>query len=391
MTQTLAPLTVGEHITVRRETAPDARALVQWDRLVERSSGTDVTQLSAWSAVRSLAGFSPIYLLAFQGGTVVGGGLVNCRRVLGMLRVCYLPYGPLIDQSRPDAAMIAASLIRELTRLAHSSAMTFVQPPEGAKIISDGLLANGFRPSHANVAPAGSYRVDLAPPLEEIRRGFSKRLKSWTNRWDVSGVTVRRGDDRDVPMLLELMRETADRHGFEPPSLEQLSAIHSELAPLGHAAIFIGEVDGRAVAADLVTMLGDTVRGRRCGFDSRGGAGRLSVPAAVRWEIIKWAKNGGYRWLDFGGLPEPMLDDMLDRAVRTSDDWPGAHRAKLSFNGEPFRYPPAVELVRPRALRFAYDAARSSTRGQRLIDVAKTAIRVGRVPEFQGSDHRRQR
>lgn len=391
MAQTPAPVSVGERITVRWETAPDARTLAQWNGLVERSSGTDVTQLSAWSAIRSRAGFSPLYLLAFHRDTLVGGALVNCRRVLGMLRVCYLPYGPLVDQSRADASVIATSLITDLTRLAHSSAMTFVQPPEGADFISDALLANGFRPSHAGIAPAGSYRVDLAPSLEEIRRGFSRRLKSWTNRWDSSGVTVRRGDDRDVPILLELMNRTATRHGFEPPSLEQLSAIHSELAPLGHAAIFIGEVYGRPVAADLVTMLGDTVRGRRCGFDSSGAAGRLSVPAAVRWETIKWAKKAGYRWLDFGGLPKPMLDDMLDRDIRSSDDWPGAHRAKLSFNGEPFRYPAAVELVRPFVLRFAYEVARSSTRGRRLINVAKTAIRVGRVPAFQGSDHRRQR
>ena len=383
MAQPLASLSADERITVRWETAPDTRTLAQWDSLVERSSGTDVTQLSAWSAVKSRSGFSPIYLLAFHGDTLVGGGLVNCRRVLGMLRVCYLSYGPLDDHSRPDTSMIAASLIRDLTRLAHFSAMTFVQPPEGANFISDALLANGFRPSHAGVAPAGSYRVDLAPSLEEIRRGFSKRLKSWTNRWDANGVTVRRGGDRDVPILLELVDRTGVRHGFEPPSLEQLSAIHSELAPLGHAAIFIGEVDGRPVAADLVTMLGDTVRGRRCGFDSRGAAGRLSVPAAVRWEIIKWAKSAGYRWLDFGGLPQQMLDDMLDRGIRVSDDWPGAHRAKLSFNGAPFRYPPAVELLRPLALRFAYDAAQSSNRGQGLINVAKTALRVGRFPELQ--------
>lgn len=300
------------------------------------------------------------------------------RRLLGVLPVCYLPYGPLVDQSRTDASLIAEALLREIARLARSASMTFVQPPEGAEFMTDALLARGFRLSNAGIAPPGSYRLDLTRSLDEIRGGFSKRLKSWTNRWESKGVTVRRGDDRDLPILFELVAGTAGRQGFPAPSFEQLNAVYHELAPGDHVALFIGEFNGEPVAADLVTMLGCVVQGRRCGFDSSGPAGRFSVPAAVRWHIIKWAKNHGYRWLDFGGLPEKMLSDMLDRGVRNSDDWPSAHRTKLSFNGVPFRYPAAVELVRPFPVRWTYDIAQRNSYGQRLIGRLKAALRVSR-------------
>lgn len=368
----------ARRITVRCETSPSAQIRAQWDRLVERTPGTDVTQLSAWSVIRSSAGFRPRYVLASNGETVVGGALLQCRRLFGVLPVCYLPYGPVIDEAAKDDRELTGRITAELVRLARRSSMTFVQPPEGAEGIRDRLLANGFRPSHAGIAPVGSYRLDLTQPLEVIRAGFSKRLKSWTNRWQSKGVSVRRGDASDVPLLLALMDRSAARQGFRPSTMQQVEAVYRELAPRGHAAIFIGELDGRPVAADLITMLGETVQGRRCGFDSAGAAGRLSVPAAVRWEIIKWAKAAGYRWLDFGGLPEPMLDDMLDRGVRNSEEWPSAHRSKLSFNGRPFRYPGAVEMIHPRPVRFAYDAANASARGRRLIAGAKTALRVGR-------------
>ena len=40
----------------------------EWDALVERTPGTDVTQLSAWARVRASAGFSPLYVHAHQDG-----------------------------------------------------------------------------------------------------------------------------------------------------------------------------------------------------------------------------------------------------------------------------------------------------------------------------------
>ena len=368
----------AETIAVCRESNPSAAVRASWDRFVERCPGTDVTQLSGWSAVRAQAGFSSLYLLVYRHDDLVGGCLVQRRRLFGAVRVCYVSYGPLIDQSSPDADQIAELLLDELAAVARSSAMTFIQPPEGADHVTHRLLERGFRPSDAGIAPVGSYRVDLTRSTEEIRGGFSKRLKSWTNRWQSNGVTVRIGEERDIAILSDLLSCTSARQGFTPPSLDQLRCVYREFEPIGHAALFIGEVNGHPVAADLVTMLGDTVRGRRCGFDSSGTGGRFSVPAAVRWEIIKWAKGNGYRWLDFGGLPKPMLDDMIERGLRTSGDWPSAHRAKVSFNGVPFRYPMAMEFLRPIPIRWCYDLARGNAFGRRLINTVKSGLRVTR-------------
>jgi hypothetical protein len=372
----------GPPVTVRRETAPAPAVLARWDQLVDRSPGTDVTQLAAWATIRALVGYTPTYLLAFRGEVLVGGALVLRRTLLGLVSIGYLPYGPVIDQDSPARDAAAAALVDALTTLAGELTMTFVQPPEGAHDISNALLARGFRASSAGIAPAGSYRMDLTPPLEEIRAGFSKRLKSWTNRWESKGVTVRHGDERDLPLLHELMAYTAARQNFTPPSLEYMTALYHELAVDGHAALFVGEVHGKPVSADVVTMLGGRaagmVRGRLGGFDGSGDTGKLSVPASVRWEIIKWAKQQGYRWLDFGGLPERMVDDMIDRGIRTSEDWPSAQRGKLAFNGTPFRYPTPVELIRPSVIRYGYDLALRRPVGKRAAAFVKNLLRGNR-------------
>lgn len=89
---------------------------------------------------------------------------------------------------------------------------------------------------HAGIKPAGSsvsYRLGLTPPLEEIRAGFSKRLKSSTNRWESKGVRARQGDDRDLPLLVEPMAHTGARQGFTPPPLDHVRT-HRELVSGWH-------------------------------------------------------------------------------------------------------------------------------------------------------------
>ena len=186
---------------------------------------------------------------------------------------------------------------------------------------------------------------------------------------------MRPGDEDDVPLLAELQRKAADSQGYARPARpEYLQHLYVELSRTGNAALFIGEVHGVPVTADLVTMCGTTVRGRLSGFDRSGPGGRLSVPGATRWEIIRWARDSGYRWLDFGGLSEPPLRELIDEEPRTGDR-PGTDAAKLQYGGVPFRYPGPVELIRPRLVRSAYDTVNGLPWARAHLQQAKVALR----------------
>ena len=357
---------------------PGPEALRAWDLLVDRTPGTDVTQLSIWAGLRARVGFSPLYLLAYRGAELVGGAQILTRRVPVLGTVGYLPYGPLVAPDVAAADDVRRALVDALAVLGRRRLqILFVQPPEDDHDTSSELLQHGFRPSSAGIAPAGSIRIDLTADLAEIRSRFGKRLKSWTNRWESRGVTVRAGDERDVALLAELMATSAQHQGYTPLPLDYMTALYRELAATGHAVLFIGEVNGVPVAADLMTGCGDMVRGRLSGFDRSGEAMRLSVPAAIRWELIKWAKAQGYRWFDFGGLRPETLDALLGGHDRSTDTLPTADQPKLTFGGTAFRYPPAVEMIRPAALRTAYDLAWRSAAGRRLFSEVQSLLRRG--------------
>ena len=60
-------------VTVAVTTTPRPEELARWDALVQRTQGTDVTQLSAWARVRATKGYVPLHVFVCRGPDLVGG------------------------------------------------------------------------------------------------------------------------------------------------------------------------------------------------------------------------------------------------------------------------------------------------------------------------------
>ena len=364
----------GDDIDVRMLSELDPVTRREWDAMVRATPGTDVNQLTAWATVRSVVGYSARYVLVREGRRIVGGAQLLLRVAAGPAGLAYLPSGPVISPSAADRAAVVARLAESLTRWSNPVRPLFVQPPDDAEDVSAALLARGFRVSRAGVAPAGTLRLDLSASEEQLLAGLGRRLRYWTGKWAERGVAVRQGDERDVALLSELMAHSARHQGYQPLPQAYVETFYRELVASGNAVLFVGEVDGRPVAADLLTGCGGVIKGRLGGFDRSGPAGKLSVPGAMRWAAIRWARDQGYRWFDFGGIDPDMLADLQAGRTENEENWPGADRAKLSFGGTPFAYPPAVERIAP-PVRWAYDAATDSAVGRRWLEVVTERLR----------------
>jgi hypothetical protein len=362
-------------LSVQVESHPEPRELAEWDQLVRATPGTDVTQLSAWALVRAHVGYSPLYVFVRHEGRLLAGGQLLHRKVLEWGSIGYLPYGPL-SASGHHSALTLQLLTRVLSELAaRRFHALFIQPPEDGEPLRASLLSSGFRSSHAQLAAIGSLRVDVQLEEDELRARARRRLRPAANLWDKYRVTVREGEARDLPVLARLLGCSAEIHGFRPFELDYLRTLYRELRPAGQVVLLIGEVDGVPRAADLLTINADMLRGRFIGFDRSGGAARTGVPAAVTWAGIKWARSNGLRWYDMGGLPESVLSDMLDRGLKHNPDWPSTALAKLGWGATPFRYPAAVEFVRPRAQRLAYEFSQDNRAGKYLMRRAERWLR----------------
>src|SRR5882757_8040071 len=274
-------------MTVTEDPGPEL--LAAWDQLVSRTANSDVAQLSAWATLRRLADYQPLYVLATSGDEVLGGATLLRRRVPGLRKVGYLPYGPSIAD---DLVTIRASVREQLVHtLARSHAVLFVQPPDGGEDITIAMLQRGFRFSQAGIAPAATIRVDLTQSEDELRGNLSRRLRTWTRQWPERGVKVRVGDERDIPVLAKLAASTASYQGFTPFPESYLEATYAELSAGGHVVLLLGELSGSPVAAELLTGCGGVLKSRITGLDrSSSEAGKLNVASAMIWEAICWGK-----------------------------------------------------------------------------------------------------
>jgi lipid II:glycine glycyltransferase (peptidoglycan interpeptide bridge formation enzyme) len=132
------------------------------------------------------------------------------------------------------------------------------------------------------------------------------------------------------------------------------------------------------VAARLFTGCGGVLKERLVGMDRDPAAGRLSVPAAVEWEAIRWAKANGYRWVDFGGIRDTAVP-ILEEERSDSSTLTSSEAFKASFGGTPFRYPSPVEIVSSPVVRVAYDLSRRWPVGHRLVERTSHRLRAGRL------------
>ena len=364
-----------ERIGVTVTDAPAAAELAAWDQMVADLPGSDVTQLSRWATVRSTAGYRPLYVLAHRGGVLLGGALVLVRRVPLVGRLGYVSYGPIVADG-PLRAGVVASLADALVELTRTRLRAlFVQPVTGEDI-SGALLERGFRMSAAGVAPAATVRIDLSAPEERLRAGLSKRVRRWTNKWADAGVTVRRGGPDDLGVLLDLLRSSAQHQGFAELAPDYVHTLHRELAGGGLVEVFVGEVHGESVVAEMFTNCGGVLRCRLTGMNRSSAASALSVAAAVDWEAIRWAKRQGLNGFDFGGLSAEAAAIVADQGF-SSTELDGASRFKVAFGGRYHAYPRAVELIPSPVVRRLYDGLGSGSVGRLVLDRARRLMRHG--------------
>ena len=222
--------------------------------------------------------------------------------------VGYLPYGPVISldadagpSDRGGGCRIAAS-----------------RPPKDEDAVRPAAAGRRRHQPRASATGLPAVCTPASPRLPRFAwtfpetktscgHGLPKRLQAWTRKWPARGVSVRRGTQGDVALLARLHAASAQYQGFEPIPFDYLANLYPRLAPDGHAELFIGEVEGTPVAARLYTGCGGVFKARLAGMDRDSAAARLSVPAAVEWEAIRWAKANGYRWFDFGGIREAAV------------------------------------------------------------------------------------
>ncbi len=326
-------------------------------------------QSSLWAEVKALNGWKARRVIAFDGEQIIGGAQMLTRTVKFFGTIGYVPKGPILigeDKS------LATKMLAQIDKLANSEQLRllFVQPSEFNAWVPE-LVNRGFKPSPVEIAPSATLLVDLTADLDAILSRMSKGMRNHVRRSQKRGIRVREGSKDDLPIFHRLLSATGQRQRFSIFDLAYFQGMWDILDQSGYIKLFISELDGDAVSAQVCVLFGNTVVAKQIGWS--GQHRHLHPNEALDWFTIQWAKRNGYRFYDLEGIERHAAKTLLAGKGLPAECVGTAAAYKSRLGGNVHLSPAAYCYIANPVLRAVYNRV-----GLRFAKLAVVQQAIGR-------------
>ena len=250
------------------------------------------------------------HLVLRRNGEVLGLAQLRIIRPANFkFGVAYLRWGPLCHRRGreldPEATRYMARALREeyvekrglLLRILPNA---FAGTPRG-ELFQSAFLEFTREPATS----ANLYRtilLDLAPPLEELRKRLHPRWRNYLTQTEKKDLNIVAGSGPDgYAIFCRMYNQMWKRKGFNTDvDVEEFGRINEDLPQSHRLRILICERDGVPVAGLVFSAMGDSgiyLLGATSdgGLDARGGY-------LLHWIAIQWLKQNGFHSYDLGGI-----------------------------------------------------------------------------------------
>lgn len=321
----------------------------EWNNLVLQEPSFGLLQSWEWGAFKEQAGWK-VFRVAVQdkGRLIAGAQLLIKSAPLGIAGFAYVPRGPVGDWMN---AAVAPLLMDELQRIAlkHKVVFLHIEPcnPENSNC---GLILQnqGFQTSWYTNQPLATIVVDLSQGLDALLNQFHQKTRYNIRYASRKGVTMRVGNEIDLPMFHEMMKITGSRGGFTVRSLDYYREEWRAFSKTGQIKLFIAEYEGKPIAVNM-----SAVFGRGAAYLHGGSSGEyanLQPNYLIMWEAMRWAHTQGCESFDLWGVPDEVGISVsqegsdLPKSDRTDGLW-GVYRFKRGFSNNIVLFTSAHDYV----------------------------------------------
>jgi lipid II:glycine glycyltransferase (peptidoglycan interpeptide bridge formation enzyme) len=325
--------------TVKVFERPDQQ--VAWDRLVAAAPTGHLLQSWAWGELKASFGWRTQRL-------AVGDA---CAQVLyrrlpgGLGSIAYVPYGPLVDYDDLPSFRALLEAIEFLARQERAIALKIEPGEEDSPALTQKLTSLGFRPSPQTVQPRRTILVNLDAEPDELLQRMKQKTRYNVRLARRKGVTVRSGDEGDLPAFYRLMETTAQRDGFGIHTQAYYEAAHRLFVSSGQGNLLLAEYDGQLLAG-LVVLAGVHGTTACYMYGASSDEHRNLMPTyLLQWEAMIWAQEQGCRVYDLWGVPDENEAKLEVEFTGRSDGLWGVYRFKRGFGGRLARSVGAWDLV----------------------------------------------
>lgn len=313
----------------------------KWNEYVSLQSRAHFLQLSAYGDVRELIGWTaqrPVIL--DENENILAGFQILIKKTGNGVTIGYIPPTGPYCESESTWEYLLQSFISSSKGIIDLIKWEPGLFKNGEKIPNFEQL--GFQPSENTIQPPRTMLIDLSKTEEELIASMNRRARRYIKLSFESNLVFRAGDSNDARVLASYIVETFNRKGLQPYPNEYYYSFFDKYANLNRVSLFVADYEGNVISGRMLFPIGDTV------FSvwgaSSGHYNDLQPNYGLEWYSIKWAKNHGYKYLDFWGIPDFEISILEENfRVRRDGLW-GVYEFKRGFSGDNYRAVGAYDL-----------------------------------------------
>jgi lipid II:glycine glycyltransferase (peptidoglycan interpeptide bridge formation enzyme) len=223
--------------------------------------------------------------------------------------VAYLRWGPLwrLKNRAPDSRVLDQMLAALRCEYVERRGLVLRLLPN---VFADGTsteeLASPWRRQglelQLNIRPYHTTRVEVAQPLDDLRKQLHSRWRNYLKAAEKTGFTIVEGTaDELYDQFTVLYREMMARKQFDTTvDIEEFQQIQKRLPETLKMRVFVCSADGQRQNALVVSALGDSAIYLLAATGNAGLNGRGAY--LLQWRAMEWLHQQRIRWYDTGGI-----------------------------------------------------------------------------------------
>lgn len=330
-----------------RTVSPEPAA---WDAFVEGHPRAHLLQLSAWGALKTAFGWQAERVaLAREDGSLAAGVQILYRPLpLGLGRLAYAPYGPLVDWD-DDAQVRALTAAVDRAARRRRAALLKIEPGFGLDGVD--FTRWGFRLSPQTVQPPRTYQIDLSGGEDAILARMNQGTRRNIRKSERYEVAIREGTRADVDSFNALLHETGARAAFGVHAPRYYEVVYDRFIPR-YGVLLLGSYAGQDLAGVMVFALAKQAW-YLYGASSDRERHRMAS-YGVQWAGIRWAMARGAACYDMVGVPDEDTETLEAQFAARDDGLWGVYRFKRGWGGQVVRSAGAWDRVYNRPIYALY-------------------------------------
>lgn len=331
------------------------------------SATSPILQSWEWAEVKAAQGWEPIRLAVEDQGRITAAASILKRKIPYFGKtIFYAPRGPVCDFKDMRVFNFLLEAVKNEAQK-HKAIVLKIDPEieesDGDKV--GALKECGFKIQKKQIQPRATIFLNLEKSLDELLKNFEEKTRYNVRLSEKKGVKVSR--DQGVEIFYNIYQETAKRDNFLIHPESYYRKIYELMGTAGLAQVFVAYLGDEPIAAVFIFCFGSRVWYM---YGASKSEHRNVMPNhALHWEVIKWAKEKGYKLYDLWGIP-----------VKLDPQHPlfGVHRFKKGFNGDLKKFVGVMDIVYDPIFYYLFD------RGLKTFQALRSLITKGKIEDSLG-------